>query len=124
MSRGADPGLATLQDWSGKHNEVLQQAQTGIANGVGGGGNQVFIDLVVGDRTDQPMRLVFMLFEQTPLAFANFHALCTHSVHGLGEGGHPLTYRRCRVTRLVRGCFFEAVRARDHCTAHRSLHPL
>jgi len=108
MSRGSDPGLATLQDWSGKREQVLEQAQSGIANAVGGGGNQVFIDLVVGDRSDQPMRLVFMLFEQTPLAFANFHALCAHSISGLGESGHPLVYRRCRVTRLVRGCFFEA----------------
>ena len=48
-----------------------------------------------------------MLFEQTPLAFANFHALCTQSVGGLGEGGQALTYRRSPVHKLIKGCYLE-----------------
>ena len=36
---------------------------------------------------------VFMLFEPLPLAFANFHALATHTVGGLGEAKHALTYK-------------------------------
>ena len=103
---GSDPGLATLRHWGGKREEVLSQAQAGIAQAHGG--NQAFLDLVAGDRADQPFRLVFQLNEQTPLAFANFMALCTHSVSGLGEAGHALTYRRCRVTKLVKGCYLEA----------------
>ena len=101
----AREGLATLQDWSGKREEVLLQAQSGIASAHEG--NQCFLDLVVGERGDQPMRLVFMLFEQTPLAFANFMALCTHSVGGLGEAKHLLTYQRSRITRIAKGSFLE-----------------
>ena len=102
----ARDGLATWKDWSGKRDEVLLQAQSGIGK-AHDNSNQCFLDLVVGDRGDQPMRLVFMLFEQTPLAFANFTALCTHSVGGLGEGGHVLHYRRSRITSIAKGSFFE-----------------
>jgi cyclophilin family peptidyl-prolyl cis-trans isomerase len=44
---------------------------------------------------------------QVPLAFANFHALCTHSVNGVGEGGKPLTFRRSCIHRVSKGRFFE-----------------
>lgn len=51
------------------------------------------------------MRLVFCLFEQTPLAFANFHALCTHSISGLGQAGQMLTYRRSKIHKVIKGGF-------------------
>ena len=98
-------GLANLTDRTARRAEVLQKAVSGLGESLGG--NQVFLDVVHGDRTEQPMRLVFQLFEQTPLAFANFHALCTHSDTGLGESGKQLTYRRSTVHRVVRGRYFE-----------------
>ena len=104
MGRG-DNGLATPTNWAGRRSEVLEQAQNGICNTLGG--NQVYIDLVVGDRSEQPMRLVFMLFEQTPLALANFHALCTSSHTGLGEGGHPLRLRTSKLYSIAKGRSFE-----------------
>ena len=97
-------GLATLQDWDKHRVKALAQAQTGFSEFTG---NQVYMDLVVGDRSDQPMRLVFQLFVQNPLAFANFHALCTHSVGDLGESGRLLSYRKSRIHRVQKGCFFE-----------------
>ena len=81
MPGGNDPGLATYRDWSARREEVLADAQGGLAQKLNG--NQVFLDLVIGDRSDQTMRLTFMLFEQCPLACANFHALCTHSILSL-----------------------------------------
>ena len=103
---GRDTGLAPLLDWSGERAKVLARVPAGLAQQEDG--DQVFLDLVVGDRSDQTMRFTFQLFEQTPLAFANFMALCKHSVHGLGEAGHPLTLKRSRVTKIVKGSFAEA----------------
>ena len=102
---GRDNGLATLPDWGRRRADVLEQAQAGFS---ALGGNQVYMDIILGDRSEAPMRLVFMLFPQAPLAFANFHALCTHSVSGLGEAGHQLSYRRSKVHRVTKGRFFEA----------------
>jgi cyclophilin family peptidyl-prolyl cis-trans isomerase len=102
---GGHQGLATLQDWGRRRAETLTQAQSGFS---ALGGNQVYMDLVVGDRSEAPMRLCFMLFDQNPLAFGNFHALCTHSVPGLGEAGRQLSYRRSKVHRISKGAFFEA----------------
>lgn len=106
MARG-EQGLAQKPNWNSNKARVYEQAQGGLATALGG--DQVFLDFVAGDRTEQPMRLVFQLFEQLPLAFANFHAMCTHSHTGLGEAGKaPLTYRKSSVHRVVKGCYLEA----------------
>ena len=96
-----------VTDWAAKKEGVMAQAQAGFANSPGYGVNQVYMDLVVGTATDKPMRLVFQLFEQTPLAFANFFALCAHSITGCGEAGYLLTYKKSKVYRIVKGVCFE-----------------
>lgn len=124
-----DPGLAVYVDWAARKREVLEQAQAGWPALAG---NQVYLDLTIDGRTEQTMRLVFGLFleqagrarpvvhrsavsfewrvlraPQVPLASANFYHLCKHTYDGLGEAGHPLTYRRSRFHRLVRGKFMQ-----------------
>ncbi len=101
----SNPGMATIHDWSLRRQEVLAQSQAGWPEHAG---NQVYMDLVSGGRTEQTMRLVFLLFDQSPLAFANFYALCTQSVDDVGESGHMLTYRRSRVHRIIKGRCLEA----------------
>ena len=98
-----EQGLAQLPNWESRKNEALSEAQAGF-----GGNNQVYLDYVCGGRTEQTMRLVFMLFEQTPLAFANFRALCVQHYPGPGQSGRLLTYRRSPIHRVEKGRFFEA----------------
>eukprot|EP00967_Tisochrysis_lutea_P079917 scaffold109524_cov35-Tisochrysis_lutea.AAC.3 len=98
-------GLATRRNWAANRAEVLSEKQSGWASLEG---NQVYLDLVIGGKRDQTMRLVFALFlDEVPLAAANFHALCSHKYGGLGEGGQPLTYKRSRFHRIVRGSFLQ-----------------
>ncbi|KAL1520468.1 hypothetical protein AB1Y20_022049 [Prymnesium parvum] len=105
MDARTDPGMALFVDWSSRKQEVLQQAQAGWPGLVG---DQVHLDLAIQGLAEPPMRLVFGLFlEQVPLAAANFYHLCAHSIDGLGEGGHPLTYRRSHIHRVEPGHFLE-----------------
>lgn len=97
-------GLASYTDWAARKADVRKEAQAGFLSSRGT--NTVYMDVAIGGRTEQPMRLSFMLFEQCPLAFANFMELCTQM--SLGQSGKPLTYRRCSVYKLVKGEYFEA----------------
>lgn len=102
---GRESGFAVARNWSVNREEILYEKQNGWKTF---GGNQVYLDIVVGGKRDQTMRLVIALFlDEVPLAAANFFALCTHHYDGLGEGGHPLTYRRSRFNRIVRGQFLQ-----------------
>ena len=103
--------MAQLVDWDALRADALEQGQAGWPKL---SGNQVFMDIVIGTRTEQSMRLVFCLFEQTPLAFANFHALCTHSQPGLGQAGQMLTYKRTKIHKIIKGA--AAATPRTHCT--------
>ena len=103
MGRKQDPGLAVFVDWAARKKEMFEQQLAGWPNLPG---NQVYMDLVIDGRTEQTMRLVFALFiEEVPLAAANFFHLCAQTFDGLGEAGHPLTYRRSQVHRIVKGQF-------------------
>lgn len=92
--------MAQVTDWDALRETALAASQSGWPKL---SGNQVFLDLVIGARSEQPMRLVFCLFEQTPLAFANFHALCTQSHPGLGQAGQMLTFRKSKIHKVIKG---------------------
>ena len=105
MGRKQDPGLAVFVDWAARKKEMLEQRVAGWPNLPG---NQVYLDLVIDNRTEQTMRLVFALFiEHVPLAAANFFHLAAHTFDGLGEAGQPLTFKRSRIHRIVRGQFLQ-----------------
>ena len=77
-------------------------------------GNLVFLDIVINGNTEKTMRLVFALFmDECPLAASNFHAFCTQRFPQLGDGGAPMTSRRCKASRKVRGQFLQTG---DVCT--------
>jgi cyclophilin family peptidyl-prolyl cis-trans isomerase len=98
-----DPGMMQFVDWDGNGRAAaMAAAATGF-----GGNNQVYMDIVVANRTEQTMRLVFQLFEQTPLAFYNFRALATHEHPGLGASGFQLSYRRSPIHAIARGQYLE-----------------
>ena len=97
--------MAAWVDWSAAREKVLQQAQAGFEQSHKT--NQVYLDLVVSGQTEQPMRLAFQLFEQNPLSFANFHAMCANSHVGLGEAGKLLRYKGSEVYRISKGVCFE-----------------
>ena len=100
-----DPGMATAIDWSAHKAAVLEERNQSWPKYEG---NQVFLDLVVDNKTEQTMRLVFALFlDECPLAAANFHALCSHRFEGLGESGKALSYRRCPIHRIAKGQFVQ-----------------
>ena len=105
ITRRSDPGLAQFTDWTGRRAAVLAESAGGW---VGYEGNQVYLDLVVGGRSERTMRLVFALFmDEVPLAAANFHAFCAQRYDGVGEAGQPMTYRCSKIVRLVRGQFLQ-----------------
>ena len=52
MARG-EQGLAQKPNWNSNKARVYEQAQGGLAAALGG--DQVFLDFVAGDRTEQPM---------------------------------------------------------------------
>lgn len=56
MGGGQDQGLATLKDWGARREQILADAQRGLAQTLGG--NQVYLDFVLGERSEQTMRLV------------------------------------------------------------------
>ena len=51
--------------WAQRREDTLQSAQAGISQSLGG--NQVFLDVVIGERSEAPMRLVRELPLSLPL---------------------------------------------------------
>ena len=97
--------MAAWVDWSAAKQKVLAQAQAGFESSHKT--NQVYLDIVVAGQTSAPMRLAFQLFEQTPLAFANFHAMCANTHVGLGESAKLLRYKSSGIYRISKGECFE-----------------
>eukprot|EP00965_Chrysotila_dentata_P229164 6197020-Pleurochrysis_carterae.AAC.4 len=65
VSARSDPGLAVAIDWSARKREVLAELNNNWPHHEG---NQVYLDIVVGGRSEQTMRLVFALFMHEVLA--------------------------------------------------------
>ena len=99
------PSMAAWVDWSAAKRRVLEQSQAGFEPSHKT--NQVYLDLVIAGQTEQPMRLAFQLFEQNPLSFANFHAMCAQSHVGLGEAGKLLRYKGTDIYRISKGICLE-----------------
>lgn len=97
--------MAVALNWLENRRLVLEECNQGWPEYKG---NQVYMDIVIGGKTEQTMRLVFALFlNEVPLAAANFHALCTQRFGGLGDAGSCLTYRDSRILRVVKGQFLQ-----------------
>lgn len=97
--------MAVAANWLENRRLVLDECNQGWPEYEG---NQVYMDIVVGGKTEQTMRLVFALFlNEVPLAAANFYALCTQRFGGLGDAGSCLSYRQSRILRVVKGQFLQ-----------------
>jgi cyclophilin family peptidyl-prolyl cis-trans isomerase len=108
---GRDGGGAMPYNWAA-HKQLIMEEK--LASWPDLKGNLCFLDLVINGNTEKTMRLVFALFmDECPLAACNFHAFCTQRFPQLGDGGAPMTYRRSKASRKVRGQFLQTG---DVCT--------
>ena len=58
---------------------------------------RVYFDLQIGDR--EVGRIIFELFNDTPITSENFRALCTGEI--CDASGHPLHYLNCYFHRII-----------------------
>jgi cyclophilin family peptidyl-prolyl cis-trans isomerase len=62
--------------------------------------SKVFFDIQIGSQN--PGRIEFELFANTPKTSENFRALCTGE-KGIGKSGKPLHYKGCPFHRVITG---------------------
>ena len=65
---GRDAGMAQIVNWDAVREDALAQGRAGWPKL---SGNQVYMDIVIGSRTEQSMRLVFCLFAFWPCSWCS-----------------------------------------------------